>query len=116
MDFWSEQSGVYLFLRALFWLSKVTEGKDGSVIVSKIKECLPSLVLKYKSSKGLEIPANTCDVKDFADFLLNTLGEMVAPVKEEAFYKLQRLDHNGNPIKQESKVAKVESQTCDVCS
>ena len=78
------------------------------MIISKIKECLPSQVLKYKTSKGLEVPANNCDVKEFADFLLNTLGEMVAPVKEEAFYKPQRLDHNGKPIKQESKVAKVD--------
>ena len=76
------------------------------MIISKMKECLPSLIHEFKSSKGLEIPANTCDVTVFADFLLNTLGKMVAPVEEEAFYKPQRLDHNGKSIKQEGKVAK----------
>ena len=33
---------------------------------------------------------------------------MVAPVTEEAFYKTHRLNHNGKPIKQASKVTKVD--------
>ena len=98
IDRFTEQTNASL--AKVFCLSKVTEGKSGSVIVSKMKECLPSLVLKYKTSKSLEIPADSCDVKEFADFLVNTLGEMVAPVTEEAFYKPQRLYHNGKPIKQ----------------
>ena len=49
-------------------------------------------------------------MKEFAEFFVNTLGEMVAPATEEAFYKPQRLDHNGKPIKQDSKVAKVDAK------
>ena len=71
-DRFTEQTNASL--AKVFWLSKVTKGKAGSVIVSKMKECLPSLIHEFKSSKGLEIPANTCDVTVFADFLLNTQG------------------------------------------
>ena len=97
-------------LAKVFWSSKVTDERAGSLIVSKMKECLPSLVLQCKTGRGFEIPATSCYVKEFAEFFVNTLGEMVAPATEEAFYKPQRLDHNGKPIKQESKVAKVDAK------
>ena len=94
-------------LAKVLWSSKVIEAKAGSLIVSKIKECVPTPVLQYKTGRGLEIPSTSCDVEEFADFFVNTLGRMVAPSTEEAFYKPQRMDHNGKPRQQDGKVAKV---------
>ena len=105
-DRFTEQTSASL--AKVFWLSKVTEGKAGAVIVSKMKECLPDLIHQFKSNQHLEISANACDITVFGDFLLSTLGKMVETVEQEAFYKPQRRDHTGEPIKQEGKVANEE--------
>ena len=52
----------------------------------------------------LDMSGNTCDFTEFGDFLTSSLGKLVNPVGQEAFYKPQRRDHAGKPIKQEGKV------------
>ena len=69
---------------------------------------MPGLALEYKTTRCWEVLADHCDVKEFSEFLVKTLSKMVEPVKQDAFFKPQRYDHNGKPIQQESKLAKVD--------
>ena len=101
-DRFTEQSSSSL--AKVFWLSKESEGKAGALIVSKLRECMPEFVKEFIATKMLDMSGNTCDFTEFGDFLTSSLGKLVDPVEQEAFYKPQRLDHAGKPVKQEGKV------------
>ena len=92
-------------LARVFWLSRVTEGKAGAVIVAKIRECLPALALEYKTTRGLHVPVDRCEITEFSKFFVDTLAVMVEPKQQEVFYKPPRLDHNGKPIQQKGQLA-----------
>ena len=86
-------------------MSRVTEGKAGAVIVAKIRECLPALALEYKTTRGLHVPVDRCEITEFSKFFVDTLAVMVEPKQQEVFYKPPRLDHNGKPIQQKGQLA-----------
>ena len=99
-----------LIFAKVLWLSKAAEAKAGSLIVSKIKECVPTLLHQYKTGRGLGTPSTSNDVEDFANFFADTLGRMVPSTTEEAFYKPQRRGSDGKPRQQDGMVAKVSAK------
>ena len=72
-------------------------------MVDKIKECLPALTLEYKTTRGLHVPNDRCELTEFSNFVVDILADMVEP--KDAFYKPPRLDHNGKPIQQRGQLA-----------
>ena len=65
---------------------------------------MSELVKEFKSTKMLDMSGNTCDFTEFGDFLTSSLGKLVNPVGQEAFFKPQRRDQAGKPVNQEGKV------------
>ena len=84
-DRFTEQSSSSL--AKVFWLSRESEGKARAMIVSKMRECMPDLVKEFKSTQMLEMSGDTCDFVEFGDFLTSSLGKLVNPEGQEAFYK-----------------------------